>query len=551
MSIENDLEQLMLVATQTEVFWDTVPSDAEYPVIILSWVSDDSDYSMDGPDTHRKATIQADIVSDELDDALELSEKVRSLNGYKGNINDISDIFEKSIRTGNDTSDPNQIIYRRMIEFDVWYHADDAQVIREYGLSAYDLVVSQGYTGTLPEWLASLRGQQGERGEMGLPGPKGDQGDKGDQGEPGPVGETGPVGPEGPRGLPGAKGDAGNQGSQGEPGLQGLTGAQGERGLQGVQGPQGLPGDKGDVGDQGVPGLRGEAGPQGIQGIQGIPGERGLQGLQGDQGLSGPKGDKGDTGDQGPQGIQGVAGPQGERGLQGQQGVQGDRGLNWRGNYAAGTTYNLGDAVSSSGASFICIVATSTGVATSNTTNWGTLSLRGLQGTTGATGPAGLNHRGLWAPQSNYMVNDAVRYGGAYYRAGITIISSDNLVPGVSTYWVVIAQDGAQGPQGIQGPTGATGAIGPKGDVGDAGPIGAVGPVGPQGNAGPKGDTGDVGPIGPQGPAGTTPTLKTVNGQDITGSGNIVTVQSFASDAEAQAFSTANPGVIVFSRQVA
>ena len=47
-----------------------------------------------------------------------------------------------------------------------------------------------------------------------------------------------------------------------------------------------------------------------------------------------------------------------------------------------------------------------------------------------------------------------------------------------------------------------------------------------------------------------TTTFKTVNGQAVTGAGNIVTAQSFATDAEALAYSNANPGVVVFSRQV-
>lgn len=40
-------------------------------------------------------------------------------------------------------------------------------------------------------------------------------------------------------------------------------------------------------------------------------GEQGVQGIQGEQGLKGDKGDKGDTGEQGLQGIQGVAGTNG------------------------------------------------------------------------------------------------------------------------------------------------------------------------------------------------------------------------------------------------
>ena len=47
-----------------------------------------------------------------------------------------------------------------------------------------------------------------------------------------------------------------------------------------------------------------------------------------------------------------------------------------------------------------------------------------------------------------------------------------------------------------------------------------------------------------------TTTFKTVNGQTITGSGDIVTAVSFATDAEAEAYSAANPGAVVFSREV-
>ena len=46
-----------------------------------------------------------------------------------------------------------------------------------------------------------------------------------------------------------------------------------------------------------------------------------------------------------------------------------------------------------------------------------------------------------------------------------------------------------------------------------------------------------------------TTTLKTVNGQSLVGTSNVVTAVSLPTDAEAAAFSSANPGVAVFSRQ--
>lgn len=60
------------------------------------------------------------------------------------------------------------------------------------GKSAYELAVSEGYEGTLAEWLESLVGPQGE------PGPAGAQGPQGEQGPEGPKGDTGPQGPQGP-----------------------------------------------------------------------------------------------------------------------------------------------------------------------------------------------------------------------------------------------------------------------------------------------------------------------------------------------------------------
>lgn len=76
------------------------------------------------------------------------------------------------------------------------------------GLSAYELAVLEGYTGTLEEWLESLHGPQGAQGIQG------------------------PQGPQGP---------------QGQQGQQGIQGAQGAQGIQGIQGERGEKGDKGDA----------------------------------------------------------------------------------------------------------------------------------------------------------------------------------------------------------------------------------------------------------------------------------------------------------------
>ena len=89
---------------------------------------------------------------------------------------------------------------------------------------AYAIAVSNGFDGSLEEWLAALKGEKGDKGERGE---RGYQGVQGVQGE---------------------KGDKGDKGDQGEQGVQGI------QGIQGVQGEKGEKGDKGDTGDTGAPG---------------------------------------------------------------------------------------------------------------------------------------------------------------------------------------------------------------------------------------------------------------------------------------------------------
>lgn len=159
------------------------------------------------------------------------------------------------------------------------------------GLSAYQLAVDNGFSGTLTEWLASLVGPQGEPGIDGrgvkwkgtwnadapyynvfdavsyqgssyvckatqsrpvvVPtnteywDPWVLQGPQGPQGEPGPAGADGAQGPQGAPGTPGA---AGAQGPQGEPGPAGADGAQGSQGEPGIDGADGAQGPQGEPG---------------------------------------------------------------------------------------------------------------------------------------------------------------------------------------------------------------------------------------------------------------------------------------------------------------
>lgn len=62
------------------------------------------------------------------------------------------------------------------------------------GKSAYEVARDNGFTGSLTEWLQSLKGQKGDRGEQGQ---RGDRGQKGDQGVQGRQGVQGVAGANG------------------------------------------------------------------------------------------------------------------------------------------------------------------------------------------------------------------------------------------------------------------------------------------------------------------------------------------------------------------
>lgn len=71
------------------------------------------------------------------------------------------------------------------------------------GLSAYQVALAAGFSGSLSAWLASLVGAQGLQGATGAKGDtgaQGVQGPQGVQGVQGPTGDTGPAGATGPAG---------------------------------------------------------------------------------------------------------------------------------------------------------------------------------------------------------------------------------------------------------------------------------------------------------------------------------------------------------------
>ncbi len=248
--------------------------------------------------------------------------------------------------------------------------------------------------------------------------------------------------------------------------------------------------EKGDTGAAGSTGATGDRGNTGATGITGTTGPSG-----------GPTGPTGDTGPTGPSG--GPSGPTGPTGIPG---------VNWLGAWVYTTTYQINDAVSHNGASYI---ATAINVNTQppNPACWDVLTAKGDTGATGPTGPTG--NVGVTGPSGTGPTGPSGPTGptGPTGHTG-----AGSIIPG---------PPGPTGPTGatgadstVTGPTGPTGATGPKGAdstvTGPTGPTGSTGPTGPLGPTGPTGDTGAAvtgatgptgpsgGPVGPTGPTGVT-----------------------------------------------
>ena len=95
------------------------------------------------------------------------------------------------------------------------------------GLSAYEIWLNQGNTGTIEEFLDSLIGADGQDG---APGANGQDGLDGQDGAPGANGQDGLDGQDGQDGAPGANGQDGLDGQDGAPGANGQDGLDGQDG---------------------------------------------------------------------------------------------------------------------------------------------------------------------------------------------------------------------------------------------------------------------------------------------------------------------------------
>lgn len=121
-----------------------------------------------------------------------------------------------------------------------------------------------------------------------------------------------------------------------------------------------------------------------------------------------------------------------------------------KGAWSGATAYTVGDIVTLSGSSYIC-VANSTNNTPPNATYWALLSSKGDKGDKGDTGSQGIqgiqgikgsNWKGDWNSSTAYVVDDVVyRLGSSY----ICIQAHTNHEPPSASYWELVAQKGADG----------------------------------------------------------------------------------------------------------
>jgi hypothetical protein len=121
-------------------------------------------------------------------------------------------------------------------------------------------------------------------------------------------------------------------------------------------------------------------GPAGPQGPRGSDGTTGATGVQGPAGPTGPQGDIGLTGPAGPTGATGSIGP---------TGAQGPVGINFRSGWSSTLHYNLNDAVTFNGATYLAATASDNLQPDLFPAAWTVLAQAGAVGSAGPTGPAG------------------------------------------------------------------------------------------------------------------------------------------------------------------
>ena len=376
------------------------------------------------------------------------------------------------------------------------------------GLSAYDIAVQNGYTGTQAQWLSTTAGAAGTNGVDGK--------------------NTLVKTTTEPAGVNCATG-----GTKVEVGL--------DTNSNGVL-------DASEVNTALTKYIcNGAVGATGTQGIQGVAGTNGAQGPQGIQGVAGANGPQGPAGANGLSAYD-IAVQNGYTGTQTQwlsttAGAAGTNGVDGKNSLVKTTTEAAGVNCATGGTKIqVGLDANSNGVLDTSEVNaaltkyicngavgvtgaQGIQGVAGANGATGAQGPIGLTGAagaiGTNGTNGNTVLNGTITpTAGVGVNGDFYINTSTKTIfgPKAAGAWPVTGTSlvGATGPSGTQGIQGVAGATGP---------IGLTGPTGTQGTQGIQGVAGATGATGPQGTAGSNASI-TMGAISGTSSANGATLTS-------------------------
>lgn len=181
----------------------------------------------------------------------------------------------------------------------------------------------------------------------------------------------------------------------------------------GTPGPTGPAGPAGAIGPAGPAGAMGPAGPAGVAGPIGPVGAAGAPGAPGGPGAIGPQGVQGDAG---PTGPIGPAGPVG---------------MVFKGVWSGATVYQIGDAVSSQGSSYIALVNNQNITPGTDATVWSVLAAKGESGSATDTYFSASNVSG--AVVAVTLAGTPLPFPTVNANAGVVVNASNTVVTVPST----------------------------------------------------------------------------------------------------------------------
>lgn len=131
-----------------------------------------------------------------------------------------------------------------------------------------------------------------------------------------------------------------------------------------------------------------------------------------------------------------------EKGGPGEPGAPGS-GMSWKGAWASGTTYKIGDGVLRGGSGYISVAEANKGhdPSTDGGVHWQLFAERGGEGPAGPKGSAGLRYRGEYSGATTYQQYDVVKSGGKYYVSYKSTTQSGHVPPN-ATYWELFHGEG-------------------------------------------------------------------------------------------------------------